>query len=102
MFLIFGPDFLKNPFLAVIFLFIMFFIFCWLFGYIHPNKWGKKQEQNKEDTYVKQVPRIDIQALLQEQTPDVDKFICPYCGVLQDQGTKYCTKCGQNLRMNEF
>jgi len=94
MYLIFGPNFLKNPFLGVFFLLFMVFVFCWLFGYIHPNRWGKKVEQ---ESYVKRAPMADVPNFFQEETPNVSKFICPYCGVLQDKGTKYCTKCGQNL-----
>lgn len=94
MYLIFGPNFFQNPFLVSFFVFFMFFINCWLFGYIHPNKWGKKREQIN---YVKQAPNANVPFFPQEEMPHVNKFICPYCGVLQDQGTKYCTKCGQNL-----
>jgi len=94
MYLIFGENAFRNPFLVMFLVFLMFFVFCWLFGYIHPNRWGKKKE---EKSYVKQAPRMDVPYFFQEETRDVSKFICPYCGVLQDQGTKYCTKCGQNL-----
>ena len=99
LYLIFGPNFAKNPILMVFVIFSFIFIMCWLFGYIHPNKWPKKMKQRKEYSYIKESHEISTPVSFQEETiPDNFSFIsCPHCGALQEQGTTFCTKCGQKI-----
>lgn len=97
LYLIFGPNVLQNPLIIGFLLFFLCFMGCWLFGYIHPQRWKKKIEKRKEHTYVKEVSTISSPAYLQEETPIVNKIVCPHCGVFQDQETKFCTKCGQKI-----
>ena len=97
LYLIFGENTFQNPFIVIIFLIFTFFTFCWLFGWIHPTTWAKRRKQKKEYSYIKEVPGISTSVPIQEEKPNVNKIICPYCGVLQDQETKFCTKCGQKI-----
>ena len=87
----------SNPFIIALLIFLMFFILCWLFGYIHPVRWVKKKELQKKYGYVSEGPGITTQAPLQEIIPEVNQFNCPHCGALQDQGTNFCTKCGKKI-----
>jgi len=95
--LFFGPNVLQNPFIIALLIFLMIFILCWLFGYIHPVRWVKKKGLQKKYGYVREGPEIATQAPLQEIIPEVNQFKCPHCGTLQDQGTNFCTKCGQKI-----
>ena len=95
--LFFGPNILQNPFIIALLIFLMIFILCWLFGYIHPVRWVIKKELQKKYGYVSEGPGITTQAPLQEIIPEVNQFNCPHCGALQDQGTNFCIKCGQEI-----
>ena len=95
---IFGSNFLQNPFIVVFFLFFAVFITCWLFGYIHPVRWFIKRKLRDDVSYIKEAPKINTQDPLREEKDDLRKFICQYCGVLQDQKTNFCTKCGQKIK----
>jgi len=97
IYLIVGPNASQNPFIGIFVLLFMLFISCWLFGYIHPQRWRKKIKKRKEHTYIKEAPAVSKPVYLQEETPNVNKIVCPHCGVLQDQETKFCTKCGQKI-----
>ncbi len=95
--LFFGPNMFQNPFIVALLLFFLLFIICWLFGYIHPVRWVKKKGLQKKYGYVREGPGITTQAPLLEIIPKANQFNCPYCGALQDQGTNFCTKCGQKI-----
>lgn len=95
--LFFGPNILQNPFIIALLIFLFCFILCWIFGYIHPVRWIKKKELQKKYGYVTKGPGITTQPPPREIIHEVKQFNCPHCGTLQDQGTKFCTKCGQNI-----
>ena len=97
MYLIFGPNFLKNPFGIVFMLFLACFTGSWLFGYIHPTKWGKNRKLRKEHSYIKESPEISTLVSFQEEIVTDNTFSCPHCGALQEQETNFCTKCGQKI-----
>lgn len=95
--LIFGPNVFQNPLVMGFLFFFLCFMGCWLFGYIHPQRWKKKIEKRKEHTYVKEGPGISKLVSLEEERSNVNKMLCPHCGILQEQKTKFCTKCGKKI-----
>lgn len=97
LYLIFGPNTFQNPFMIILAIVSMCFITSWIFGYIHPTQWGKTRKQRKKHSFIKEAPGISEQVPVQEEPTNVNKISCPHCGILQDQGTKFCTKCGQKI-----
>lgn len=65
--------------------------------WVDPSRWSEKIKKREEHTYIKEAPGISKQVPVQEEPTNSNKMVCPHCGVLQDQGTKFCTKCGQKI-----
>ncbi len=97
LYLIFGPNFFMNPFIVFSFIAFVIILNCWLFGQIRAFKeWLRSKKKMKTYQYIKKAPAAE--SLETSETFELeDNITCPYCGVVQEKGTTFCTKCGQKI-----